>query len=229
MNQTFRPAFISRRFLLAVIFIFLIHSTVLLAGNAFAETVDKTPFSVTSPNGKLTFRFEIRADQTLGYAVSFQGKDVVLPSKLGISGFDSGFTAAGTTDVSRDETWKNPFGERAVVRDCFHGKTIHLTRRGIPMDLEVRAYDEGIAFRYHFLERPDGSGNDLIIRQDLTEYVFPEGTQAWFAAHAQGTYSLLPLENWPAEAERPLVLREPDGTSIMFGRNSRFIRKNRTR
>ncbi len=178
------------------------------------EESPKMPISVTSPNGELTFRFEIRADQTLCYAVSFQGKDVVLPSKLGVSGFDSGFTAAGTTDVSRDETWKNPFGERAVVRDRFHGKTIHLTRRGIPMDLEVRAYDEGIAFRYHFLERPDGSGNDVIIRQDLTEYAFPEGTRAWFTAHAQGAYSLLPLKNWPAEAERPLVLREPDGTHV---------------
>jgi len=65
------------------------------------EESPKMPISVTSPNGELTFRFEIRADQTLCYAVSFQGKDVVLPSKLGVSGFDSGFTAAGTTDVSR--------------------------------------------------------------------------------------------------------------------------------
>ncbi len=213
MNQIFRLAIFGVFFIGAVLPRAFSAENVLAEGGV-SEMSLAMPISIASPDGRLVFRFEILADQTLGYAVSFNGKDVVLPSKLGVAGFESGFSVSGTTDVTRNETWENHFGERALVRDCFHGKTIHLTRRGIPMDIEVRAYDAGIAFRYHFLERPDGSGNDLIIRKDLTDYVFPEGTMAWFTSFAQGAYSLLPLKNWPSEAERPLVLREPDGTHV---------------
>ncbi len=166
---------------------------------------------VTSPNGQLVFHFDVTNAQTLEYSITFQEKNLVLPSTLGVSGFDRGFSVSGTDTGTHDETWKPVYGERATVRDHYNFATIHLVRKGIPMDLEVRAYDEGIAFRYHFLERPDGSGNDIIITDDFTDYTFPEGTQAWYVPTAQGEYRLLPLKDWTKDAERPLVLQLPDG------------------
>ncbi|HWR99374.1 MAG TPA: glycoside hydrolase family 97 catalytic domain-containing protein, partial [Prolixibacteraceae bacterium] len=50
-----------------------------------------------------------------------------------------------------------------------------------------------------------------VISKELTDFTMPEGTMAWFAARAQAKYSLLPLNNWPDECERPLVLQLPDG------------------
>ena len=66
------------------------------------------------------------------------------------------------------------------------------------MVLEVLAYHEGIAFRYHFL-----GGMYLQIKQELTEFAMPEGTQAWHTLRAQTPYQLLPLKEWPVLPTTP--------------------------
>jgi len=91
--------------------------------------------------------------------------------------------------------------------------TITLLRNNdenLKLQIQVRAYNEGIAFRYFFPENPKG-GKDINIQKELTSYIVPEGTMAWFTNRAQGEYRLLPMSNWPDESERPLVLQLPGG------------------
>ena len=94
--------------------------------------------------------------------------------------------------------------------------------------VEVRAYNEGIAFRYHFPE----TANSLFLHVtgEQTSFSMPAGTIAWYEEWAQGPYQKRPLvsekgkvkseqlasaisEPW-FESERPLLMQLSDGTYI---------------
>lgn len=71
----------------------------------------------------------------------------------------------------------------------------------------VRAYNSGIAFRYHY----EGTNQNLCINSESTTFVVPEETYCWFAPYAQALHLRKPVENWPGEAERPLTLELKSG------------------
>ncbi len=167
-----------------------------------------------SPNGELAFSFDLLPDGVPVYSISNQGRPVVLSSTLGLVGWERGFRLGDIHTVMCDTVWKPVYGERNQVRDHFQEMTITLLlgdRHTLKFQIQVRAYNEGIAFRYFFPEDPDG-GMDINIVKELTEFTVPEGTKAWFTNIAQAEYRLLPLINWPGESERPLVLQLPDGS-----------------
>ena len=130
-----------------------------------------------------------------------------------------------------DETWEPVYGERSVVRDHYNEMVLHFSkfdesgrmeeghagtsydkRRSYQMDLIVRVYNEGVAFRYHFPETSNGLFLHIVGEQ--TSYTLPEGTMAYYERWAQGPYSYLPLKNWPDECERPLTLELKNGFSV---------------
>ena len=70
-----------------------------------------------SPNAELEMKFEIQ-DSIPVYSLSYKGKDVIKPSKLGLELKDqedllTGFSIEGIETTSFDETWK-PYGVRAA-------------------------------------------------------------------------------------------------------------------
>ncbi|WP_205461790.1 glycoside hydrolase family 97 protein [Mangrovibacterium lignilyticum] len=132
---------------------------------------------------------------------------------------------------SCDQTWNPVYGERSVVRDHYNEMTLHFSkydeageiqeghsgtsydkRRSYQMDIVARAYNEGIAFRYHFPETSNGLF--LHIAGEQTSFTFPEGTMAYYEGWAQGPFSYLPLKDWPDECERPLTLDLKSGLSV---------------
>jgi len=54
----------------------------------------------------------------------------------------------------------------------------------------------------------------LKITDEFTEYTLPEGTKAYFTSRAQTPYEFLPLEGWPGESDRPLLLTLPEGPYV---------------
>lgn len=80
------------------------------------------------------------------------------------------------------------------------------------MNVELRAYNEGVAFRYYFPEAVNGLF--LHIKGEQTKFTLPEGTLAYYEKWAQGPISLLPLKDWKDEAERPLTLKLPNGLTV---------------
>ena len=116
-----------------------------------------------------------------------------------------------------DQTWQPLYGENATVRDHYRQLTLHLVRgeaenraAGYDFDkrhyyavnLEVRAYDEGVAFRFHFPEQANGLF--LNITGERTQMRLPEGTVAWHQAWAQDKHALCSLRTsepcWQQEA-----------------------------
>ena len=123
---------------------------------------------------------------------------------------------------TRDTTYTPLYGENARIRDHYNEMVLHYEkgsdgqgtvsegydkRKYYAMDIVVRAYDEGVAFRYHFPE----TANSLFlhIRGEQTQFVMPVGTKAWYEEWAQGPYDLRPLTGEWYESERPLLLTIP--------------------
>ena len=171
---------------------------------------------ITSPDGNYTMKV-FDKDSTVFYTVNYKGKPVVLESQLGITGngeWKNGLKVDNFSNSQRDTTWKPVYGERSLVKDKYNQYEINFTKPANPrqrLQLIVRAYDEGIAFRYRF-----PGGEYLNITAEFTEYTMPEGTKAYFTRRAQAVYNLLPLNNWPGESERPLVLELPNGLCALL-------------
>jgi len=130
--------------------------------------------------------------------------------------------SAETTET--DESWTPIYGENSKIRDHYNQLTLHFgkgakensqdgydfdKRQCYMMDIEVRAYNEGVAFRYHFPETSNGLF--LNIRGERTQFSFPAGTKALYEEWAQGQYEWRELMNWPNECERPLFLKLANG------------------
>ena len=173
---------------------------------------------------------------TITYSTSFDGRPVVLPSVLDLT-FDNHIwekalarTSAPVDNwfdnlvyeshdvTTKESEWTNPYGERSNVHDSYNGAILHFVKNDgskYRLDIEVRAYDEGIALRYYLPMHPDAIYHRLL--SENTEFSFPEGTMAWYAQWAQAPYELLPLKDWPDEAERPLTLKISDNLYAAIG------------
>lgn len=159
----------------------------------------------------------------------------LLESALGIEN-DAGrnwrdnLTFIGADSASHDETWQPLYGERKEIPDRYRSLQIKFRKGEAPesevtggydrsrtyfMNVEVRAYNEGVAFRYHF--PATSNGLFLHITDELTEFAMPEGTMAWHEPWAQAPVSLLPLEGWEGESERPLTMKLGNGLTVSLG------------
>ena len=177
-------------------------------------------FHVKSPDQKIEIKVHFdKSDSisTLTYEVNYLGNPFVLNSRLGIKSgetdWNKNMMASLYSSATRDTTWKPVYGERASYPDRYNESVIslkHIKENRKEMRLVVRAYNEGIAFRYFFPEHPDG-GNYVHITGEQTEFKMPAGTVGYYTPLAQSEYKLLPIEKFPGESERPLTLTLPGG------------------
>ncbi|PTX98395.1 glycoside hydrolase family 97 protein [Opitutus sp. ER46] len=175
---------------------------------------------VTSPDGRLRFSLGTDAQGAPVYQVLERDTPRLLPSRLGLvrlgaapgHSWDAGFKLGAVARRSVDTPWRPTWGERAEVPDHFNEITVDLLRGSeseAQLQLVVRAYDEGIAFRYFF---PESSRTSTIeIGAERTEYNLPAGTNAFWTPDAQETYARLPLRDWKRDCHIPVTLALPDG------------------
>lgn len=167
----------------------------------------------TSPDTRYVLTLDDGNGQVT-YTLQWDGKTVILPSVLGIEAgrpLRDGLRIGEIRDLGEtDTTWNPVYGERTVIPDHFKAWEVSLlSPEGRPvLGLQIRAYNEGVAFRYLVT-----AGSYIHITDEFTEYTLPEGTLAYFTPRAQTPYTLLPLKDWPGdgESDRPLLLRLPEG------------------
>ncbi|HEX7986150.1 MAG TPA: glycoside hydrolase family 97 catalytic domain-containing protein [Duganella sp.] len=193
--------------------------------------------TVQSPDKNIQYIFYqttvASGERQLYYRVNYKHKPVILDSLLDLQldnhlsessmalkidrhkkWFDN-LAVTGNSTSAHASTWKPPHGENAEIPDNYNLLTVDLVKDDNPdytMKLEVRAYNEGVAFRYVFPENPKGSY--YRVTQENTEFAMPVETKAWFAGWAQAPYKKLDLANWPDEAERPLTLELLGGIHV---------------
>lgn len=187
--------------------------------------------SLSSPDGRKTVRFE-KPGKELTYSVKVDGKDVILPSRAGMEVDNRTWEMAlGKRDLAQPDSWMDPltvdsisigvsvdtvwtplYGERSKVRDRYNQATLHMSRKDksdYRLDVQVRAYDEGIAFRYFFPEHPAAIFHKVV--DDLTDFTLPEGTMAWSEEWAQAPFMHQPIDSISIPVERALTMELPDG------------------
>lgn len=197
----------------------------------FGQSPTKVTFS--SPDSNLAAKFyqvQEGKGKTMYYEVSYKGKTVIRPSVLDIlldnhlsesamalkvdtlTRWTSNLVIKHITRQQQDTSWIPVTGERSVIRDHYNAVTIAMQKADNPvyhMNIEMRAYNEGIAIRYYFPLNEKGSYYH--VTAEHTEFALPAGATAFHALWGQAAYRELPLKNWPGEAERPLTLKLPNG------------------
>ena len=166
---------------------------------------------VSSPDGKIQGEFTLQ-DGKLSWKVDYNSIPVILPSRLGVGRYAEDLSIKEVVRSKKDTLWHPVWGERSAIRDNYNGAYIRIEKKNDKngLGLNIRAYNEGIAFQYDLIEKWGGRESDEV-REDYTEFTMPENTKAWFTECAQCLYKLLPLTNWPRQNERPLTLELPNG------------------
>ncbi len=178
---------------------------------------------VSSPDGLIKVAIDVNERGEPRYAVSYRDQPVIGHSLLGLRfrnehGLDQGFEIAGTATGSVDTTWEQPWGERRVVADR-HNEVLVTFQAAEParrFDLRVRAFDDGIGFRYEVPEQPGYARLDIV--EELTEFALPEGSTAWWIPgrrfnryeYLYHTTGLEPI----AQAHTPMTAKLPTGVHL---------------
>ena len=184
---------------------------------------------LTSPDGRNVIIVSQQGNEFI-YSVSHDGKAIVTDSRLGLDldnytweralarkypQYDcwmNGFTMDSVSTSEHRSVITNLWGEQAVVPDNYNAATLHLSKHdgsNYRLDIEVRAYNEGIAFRYFFPEHPQAVFHK--VTADLTEYSFVPGTKVWAAEWAQAPYELKLVDEVTSPIERAVTVELPNG------------------
>ncbi len=231
------PLNINRR--LPFLLLMLLVATVAGAVETLQSPNGKYQFAFSQKEGKLMYSLDyankpVVEDGELGVNID----NHLVESAMGIpvdnsSVWTKGMKVTSVERRSEDNTWKPVYGEYAQMRDHYNEMTIHLLKGGkhegsgtaydkrqqYLLDIIVRAYDEGVAIRYHFPEATNGLF--MHITEDLTSFRFAPGAEAyhyaWAQAHANKVKLLKSEAAWKDEAERPLTLQLANGLYAAIG------------
>jgi alpha-glucosidase len=179
-----------------------------MAAGACAPAKEGAAMSVSSPDGSLAISFATAAKprpylagERPYYRVTYKGKPVLADSPLGLDllgapALDHGLEVLGVDKRSHASTWENAFGAQRVVPDKYNELVLKLREKAAPrrrLDVILRAYDEGVAFRYVLPEQ-----------EALKELALAaESTGFYFAADAEAL--ALNLGRWDTSNEGPYV------------------------
>ena len=139
---------------------------------------------MTSPNGDIKVDFQL-VNSVPTYSVSFRGKTIVKPSKLGYElargeNLLDGFTLVGDETSAFDETWKPVWGENSSIRNNYKELLVQLVQKSTEryMNIRFRVYNEGVGLRYEFPQK--GKLNYFTVKEECTEIAMTGNHTAWW-------------------------------------------------
>ena len=135
----------------------------------------------SSPNGKVKVEFDV-VDGIPQYAITYKGKDVIKPSRLGLELINDyslldNFKLKKAKKSSFDETWTPVWGESSTIRNNYNELEVQLeqivpdkpkkeARRYVT--IRFRVYNDGVGFRYEF---PDQENlTYFTVKEEHTEF-----------------------------------------------------------
>ncbi len=210
-----------------------------MKGEVLSSPNSKYQFVFSQKDGKLTYRLDYAGKQVVEEGeLGVNIDNHLVESAMGIPVdtnrvWTKGMEVTSVERRSEDNTWKTVYGEYSQIRDHYNEMTLHLMKGGkhdnsgngydkrqqYLLDIIVRAYDEGVAIRYHFPEATNGLF--MHITDDLTSFRFAPGAEAyhyaWAQSHANKVKLLKSEAAWKEEAERPLTLHLANGLYAAIG------------
>ena len=162
------------------------------------------------------------SESELMYNIQFQDKLLIKNARLGIElkgvGIVSNnFEIVKTLTSSHDETYTQKFGKNSVIRDHYNETILSLKNSdNIFIDLIIRAFNDGIAFRYHFPVQV--TITTFEITNELTSFNFTENHHYWgqhpesYQNSYENTYTAADIANIAADSLTALpLLLEAEG------------------
>lgn len=174
----------------------------IMAGASLSVTARAEAIKMASPDGELVLSFDLLKGGVPSYSVDFKGKQVVAPSRLGLTlDYESGrndftkaaakatgdalqlsrgFEVTATETASFDETWKPVWGEESEIRNNYNELAVKLTQPEFDrfMVVRFRVYDDGVGFRYEFPAQPNL--NYFTIKEEDSEFAMTGNHTAWW-------------------------------------------------
>lgn len=140
--------------------------------------------SVASQDGTNVIRFGVNGQGTPIYAVLRRGEQILSPSPiildLDADSLGYGMAITAKEQSSADTSYPIIAGKTAEGRDLYNQVTVHLQEKGgakRKMDVILRAYNDGVAFRTVIPVQPATSA--AVIRYDRTGFYFPSAYKCW--------------------------------------------------
>lgn len=158
-----------------------------------------------SPDSLLKLDFYLDNDGVPHYTLSRDGKDVILPSRMGFTlewrdDIAHAFVLKKTEKSQHNSVWQPVWGEEANIRNHYTEMLVTLEQpvgsiasmdkstdsRPTVMNIRFRLYNDGLAFRYEFPMYADPVkkvGNALVyfwIEEELTEFAMTGDHTAWW-------------------------------------------------
>lgn len=172
--------------------------TVMLAAGAFSAE----PYVVRSPDGSCVASLSLPSVSSTGsipmLSVSYRGDPVLLGSPLTLQLSNGESFPVGAEEVraqtsSLNEPWKPVCGPRSEYPNHYNALTLTFDDRLRQRvgQITIRAYNEGIAFRYAFPEQKNLQS--VTVTNEATEFAFPSDYACWFTAYPQGSYDRRPI------------------------------------
>jgi alpha-glucosidase len=206
----------------------------IIVGGLFSTLAAQQPVRVASPDGRTVATIEAR-DDGLFYSVERDGRPLVLPSRLGFTfrgapPLRDGLAVTETQRAAVDETWEQPWGEVARVRDHHNELRVEVAESAPPgrrFTLVFRVFDDGLGFRYELPAQPRLGA--FAITEELTEFAFADNARAWWIPsnrprkdRSEMLYSSSPVSVLDS-VQTPLTLEASDGGTFMVVHEAHLV------
>jgi alpha-glucosidase len=164
--------------------LYLLLFTLVFSLHTQAQEPNAVPVQVKSPNGQIALilsdapksQTTEAAGNDIRYSVEFHGKRLMDAGVLGLKlegqpTLGPGMRRVNVRASERDETYTIPVGKTSTVRDHCNSTLVDFEdASGRRLSIDVRVYDDGIAFRYIVPAQPNLS--KVRIEHELTEFSF---------------------------------------------------------
>jgi len=181
----------------------------------------KNEIKLSSPDGK--YVYQLNTEDQAKYSVEYSNNVIIAPSSIGFEIDDLGVIGQkleieSVNYSSVDTSWNPVYGERNVYPEKYSQAVIHFKNDNSAtpkISLKVRAYNEGVAFRYEF-----NTNKKLTINKELTEFVLPAKTETWVSARAQHQIYKTTVPELNEIVDRPVLAELPEDLYVAIGEAS---------
>lgn len=178
LNEFTRPV-------MTKIFCLVVGLTASLCQFVFTAENTSVPLTLASPDGRVRVAFKLSGLDRPECDVTFRDT-LVASGTFGLSFAGSGrlqdnFKVIAADRSSRDEMYQIPVGKASSARDHHNALLVSLEESAPPrrrLNLEFRAFDDGIAFRY-LIPKQEALG-EFVLTDEHTRLSFPNDPRAKF-------------------------------------------------
>lgn len=180
--------------------------------------------TIESPNKKISIALNNQQNSDLGewylsinYKENYQTTVVIPNIKLGLLRSDQDFSSELkfekiSSPQIKNENYYAIHGKRSQCNNSANEVVVSFENPSkVKMNLIIRAYNDGVAFRYEF---PEKNGS-YVMKDELTSYLIPDSTKRWMEKWDlgnEGLYRFVEDKNVQQTWSYPALFNTPDSS-----------------